>query len=96
VTSLAVKVTPKSCKRGKTCKKAAKVTVKLSRSATVVLRVERKQGRKWRPVTFKSLKASISGKSVTVRGTRGKSLTRGSYRVIATISGNTTQKTFKV
>jgi hypothetical protein len=72
------------------------VTVKLSRSATVVLTVERKQGRRWRQVSFKSLKASMSGKSVTVRGSRGKSLTKGRYRVTATISGKTTLKTFKV
>ncbi|MDA0180666.1 S8 family serine peptidase [Solirubrobacter phytolaccae] len=96
VTKLDVKVTPKSCKGRTTCKQAAKVTVKVSRSATVAVKVERKVGRKWRQVTFKSLKASISGKSLTIRGTRGKTLTRGSYRVIATISGHTTLKTFRV
>lgn len=96
VTMLDVKVTPKSCKGKKTCKQAAKVTVKVSRSATVAVKVERKVGRKWRQVTFKSLKASMSGKSLTVRGSRGKTLTRGRYRVIATISGIATQKTFKV
>jgi hypothetical protein len=96
VTLLDVKVTPKSCKGRKACKVAAKVTVKVSRSATVVLRVERKVGRKWRQVTFKSLKASMSGKSLTVRGTRGKSLTRGRYRVTATINGIKTLKSFKV
>jgi len=93
---LEVKVTPKSCKGRKSCRLAAKVTVKVSRSTTVAVKVERKVGRKWRQVTFKSLKASMTGKSLTIRGSRGKSLTRGSYRVIATISGITTQKTFKV
>lgn len=96
VTSLNVTVTPKSCKGRESCKQAAKVTVKVSRSATVVLKVERKVGRKWMRVTLKSLKTSISGKSLTVRGARGKTLTRGSYRVTVTISGKTTQKTFKV
>ena len=53
VTSLKVKVTP--CSRGKACKRSAKVTVKLSRTATVALKVERKQGRKWKRVTVKSV-----------------------------------------
>lgn len=96
VTSVAVKVSPKSCKGRKGCKQSAKVTVKVSRSATVALKVEHKQGRTWRQVTFKSLKASMAGKSLTVRGKRGKSLTRGSYRVTVTINGVTTLKTFKV
>lgn len=96
VTMLDVKVTPKSCKGRKSCKQAAKVTVKVSRSATVAVRIERKVGRKWRQVDYKSLRASMTGKSVTIRGARGKTLTRGRYRVIATISGSTTQKNFKV
>lgn len=96
VTMLEVKVTPKSCKGRKACKQAAKVTVKVSRSATVAVRIERKVGRKWRQVDYKSLRASMRGKSVTIRGARGKTLTRGSYRVIATISGSTTQRNFKV
>ncbi|RKQ93143.1 subtilisin family serine protease [Solirubrobacter pauli] len=96
VTMLEVKVTPKSCKGRKACKQAAKVTVKVSRSATVAVRIERKVGRKWRQIDYKSLRASMRGKSVTIRGARGKTLTRGSYRVIATISGSTTQRSFKV
>ena len=40
-----------SCKAGPRCKKAAKLTVKLSRTATVSLKVERKQGKKWKRYT---------------------------------------------
>lgn len=96
VMSLKVQVTPKKCLTGKTCTRAAKVTVKLSHAATVALKVERKVGKRWKQVTLKSLMASMSGKSLTVRGTRGKPLTRGSYRVTATVSGASKVQSFKV
>ncbi len=100
VVSLAVKVTPRKCAHAHGCKQAAKVTVKLSRKATVALKVEhheRKHGRwTWKRVTAKSVVATVSGKSLTVRGARGHTLAKGSYRVTATLAGATAARSFTV
>ncbi|MBE2317562.1 S8 family serine peptidase [Solirubrobacter sp. CPCC 204708] len=76
--------------------KAVKVTIRLSRTAKVALKVERKIGRKWRRVTTKSVTASISLKSLTLRAAKGKKLSRGSYRVTATVGRLTKSAQFKV
>jgi len=96
VLSVRVRTTPKRCPRGrKTCSKTARVTVKMSRSAKLSLRIERRTKRKgktvWRKVTTRSLKASSSKRSLTVRR-----LKPGSYRVIAKISGHQARRNFKV
>jgi len=100
IVSLDVKVTPKRCSASRPCKQSAKVTVKLTRTAKVALRIERHvrvRGRwVWRGVTNRSLTATASGKSLTVRGTRGASLKKGSYRVIATVAGFRDACSFKV
>jgi subtilisin family serine protease len=100
VVSLAVKVTPRKCARKKACRKAAKVTVRVTRRATVALRVyhrERKHGHgRWRRITKRSLLASASGKSLTVRGKRGRTLAKGRYRVTATLAGAHAARRFKV
>ena len=74
ILSINVRVTPKRCTRGRSCRKAAKVTVRVSRTATVALRVERqvrKRGRlTWQRVTSRSLTATSRGRSLTVRGRR--------------------------
>jgi hypothetical protein len=96
IVSLHVKVTPRRCPAKRKCKKSAKVTVKLTRTAKVALRVERRVRSHWRRVTLRSLTATASGRSLTVRGTRGSSLKKGSYRVIATIAGGGDVCKFKV
>jgi hypothetical protein len=100
VVSLAVKVTPRKCAHGRACRKAAKVTVRVSRSAKVALRVyhhERRHGRwTWHRITTRSVLANTRGKSLTVRGRRGRTLAKGSYQVIATLAGATRARHFKV
>jgi hypothetical protein len=92
ILDLDVQVTPLKCPTGHPkCKKAAKVTVKLSRQATVALKLEmrvKKKGRwVWTRVTSKSLTATASGRSLTIRGKSGRSLAKGPYRVTASLSG---------
>jgi hypothetical protein len=92
ILDLDVQVTPLKCPAGHpNCRKAAKVTVKLSRRATVALKLElrvKKKGRwVWTRVTSKSLTATASGRSLTIRGQSGRSLAKGPYRVTASLSG---------
>ncbi len=79
------------CARRNPCRKAAKVTVRVSRDARVALKVEqrvRKRGRlRWTRITSRSLAATAGGRSLTVRGKRGRSLAKGSYRVTVTLPG---------
>jgi hypothetical protein len=93
ILSVKVKVSPRRCTTERSCRKSAKVTVKLSRTAKIALRVEhrvRRQGRwVWVRVTSRSLTATASGRSLVVRGTRGRSLKRGPYRVTVTVAGRT-------
>ena len=101
IVSLGVKVRPSRCARGSACRRSARVTVKLSRTATVKLTVERRvrtHGRwTWRRVTVRSIVATASGRSLTVRGTRGRSLSRGPYRVTAKLAGaRTAARSFRV
>lgn len=72
---------------GVTKGKAAKVTIRLSRTAKVSLKIERKSGRKWKRITTKSMTASISSKSLTLRPKGKKKLVKGSYRLTATVVG---------
>ncbi len=76
------------------------MTVKLSRTAKVALKVEhrvRKNGRwVWQRVASRSLTATASGRSLTVRGTRGRSLPRGPYRVTVTAGAAKAARSFKV
>ena len=86
VVKVSVKVTPKTCPRArKTCAKAAKVTVRLTRSATVSLRFEQrvKRGRRmvWKRYSTRSMTATTSARSYTL-----KRLKAGSYRVVATVA----------
>ena len=66
------------------------MTVKLSRRATVALKLEMRVKRKgrwvWTRVTSKSLTATASGRSLTIRGKSGRSLAKGPYRVTASLS----------
>jgi subtilisin family serine protease len=92
ILDLDVQVTPPKCPAGHPkCRKAAKVTVKLSRRATVALKLElrvKRNGRwVWTRVTSKSLTATASGRSLTIRGKSGRSLAKGPYRVTASVSG---------
>ena len=101
ILDLRVAVTPRKCVRGKPCKKAAKVTVKLSRTATVSLKLEqrvRQRGRLvWKRVTTKSLKATASGRTLTVRAPGGRGFKAGSYRLTATLSGSSSaRRNFRV
>jgi hypothetical protein len=96
-----VKVTPRNCPTGHPhCRKAAKVTVKLSRRATVSLKLElrvKKKGRwVWTRVTSKSLTATASGRSLTIRGKSGRSLAKGPYRVTASLSSSKSALNFRV
>lgn len=98
ILDLAAVVTPSRCPRGHPrCKKAAKVTVKLSRRATVALKLEMRvkvRGRWiWKRVTTKSVTATASGRSLTIRGKSGRSLAKGPYRVTATVAGAAKTKT---
>jgi hypothetical protein len=76
------------------------VTVRVSRTATVALKVERrvrKRGRMtWERVTSRSLTATASGRSVTLRGKRGRSLSKGAHRVTATLGAARMAASFKV
>jgi hypothetical protein len=73
--------------------RSAKVTIRLSRTAKVSLKVEQKRGRKWKRVTTASVTASISTKNLTLR----KKFKKGSYRLTATVvGGRPKSKTFKV
>jgi hypothetical protein len=101
ILDLDVRVTPPKCPKGHPqCKKAAKVTVKLSRRAKVALKLElrvKKQGRwVWTRVTSKSVTATASGRSLTIRGKSGRSLAKGPYRVTASISTSKTALNFRV
>jgi hypothetical protein len=92
-----VRVTVSRCPRGRrTCLKSAKVTVRLTQAATASLRFEKrgKRGRKtvWKRYTVKSLKATTSSASYTL-----KRLKKGSYRVRVTVAGgNGKTKNFTV
>lgn len=93
----------KRCTRSKGCKKSAKVTVRVTRTARVTVRVERRvrknKTRKahWSRVISRSLKATTRGRTMTVRGRRGRTLARGSYRVTVKLPGaRTVKRTFKV
>lgn len=82
---------------GVTKGKAAKVTIRLSRTAKVSLKIERKSGRKWKRITTRSVTASISSKHVTLRPkTKSKKLAKGSYRLTATVGKQVKRKTFRV
>jgi thermitase len=91
IVSLGARVTPRRCSARQRCRKAARVTVRLSRSARVAVKVERrvrKNGRwRWQRVATRSLVVTARGRSLTVRGTRGRSLRKGSYRVTAMLAG---------
>ena len=86
-----VDVVPRTCARRKSCKQSAKVTVRVNRTARVALKVERRVRRngrlRWTRVTSRSLTTTSSGRSLTVRGKRGRTLVKGSYRVTVTLSG---------
>jgi thermitase len=101
VRSLAVTVLPRRCPHGRACLRTARVTVKLSRAATVRLTVERrvrKRGRwTWQRVVAKSIPATTLGQTLTVKGARGHSLARGRYRVRTALTGAPSrQRSFKV
>lgn len=96
VTKFGVTLTPKTCPRGRPgCQKSAKFTLRLSRSATVSLRVEQKAKRNgrtvWKRIATKSIKATTSARSTTVRR-----LKKGSYRVTASVAGKATTRSFRV
>jgi hypothetical protein len=101
ILDLDVQVTPTKCPTGHpNCRKAAKVTVKLSRRATVALKLERRVKRKgrwiWTRVTSKSLTATASGRTLTIRGKSGRSLAKGPYRVTASLASSKTALNFRV
>ena len=57
----------------------------------------RKHGRwVWQRVTSRHLTATASGRSLIIRGTGGRSLKRGPYRVTASIAGAAKVHSFKV
>jgi hypothetical protein len=99
------KVRSAKCKRGKPCKRSAKVSVQVDRAAAVKLTVSYKRhvGRKWRyvRVAVKTITTSNGTVRWTVRGTRGRSLSRGTYRLEVSPAsdagrGTTRRLTFKV
>jgi thermitase len=101
IVDLDVDVVSRRCKRRTTCKKSAKVTVKVTRTARVALKVERrvrKRGKlRWTRVTSRSLKATARGRTATVRGKRGGTLARGTYRVTVRLPGApSARRTFRV
>jgi subtilisin family serine protease len=94
--SLGLTVTGRGCVARRPCRKSAKVTVKLSRTGRVALKLERrvrKHGRwVWRRVTSRSITATAKGKSIVLRRT----LKSGSYRVTATAGTAKASRRFKV
>jgi subtilisin family serine protease len=96
-----VDVDVRKCRRGTSCKRSVKVTVRVSQTARVAVKVERrvrKRGKlRWSRVASRSLKSTSRGRTLTVRGKRGRSLARGSYRVTVKLSGApSVRRTFKV
>ena len=94
--TVGVKVTPKRCPGARrTCLKTAKVTVRLTRAATASLRFEQrvKRGSRmiWKRYTTKSLNATTSARSYSL-----KRLKKGSYRVVVTVAGKGKTKNFIV
>jgi subtilisin family serine protease len=83
VTSARARAT--KCKRGKRCKRSARVSVKLDRAATVRLTVLQKRCRRGKcryvRVARKTVTSSTGSVRWTVRGKRGRNLARGSYRL---------------
>jgi len=76
----------------KVSRQVAKVTLRSTRATKFSVRVERRQGKRWKRVTTRSLTASAAGKVLTL-----KKLLKGSYRVTATAAGvKQTVKRFKV
>ncbi|HET6548293.1 MAG TPA: S8 family serine peptidase [Solirubrobacter sp.] len=101
ITKVSVKVRPRHCKRGRKCRKAARVTVRVSTTATVTVRVERRVGRRghrrWKRVLRRTLAATERGSRLTVRGKHRRSLARGKYRVRVTLPGGSREtRRFKV
>jgi subtilisin family serine protease len=95
--ALTVKLQPAKCPRGKPCVRSARITVRLSRTATVALRVERKVRSRWTRVYTRSLSVTSAGRTVTVKGRGGRTLPKGSYRVSATPAGvKSTTHAFRV
>jgi hypothetical protein len=94
--SLTAKVS--KCKKHTKCKKVAKVTVKVSRTGKVALKVERQVRRKgrlvWRRERSQSLTATVRGKTLTVRGKSARRTSK--YRVTATFAGQSKAVRFKV
>jgi hypothetical protein len=96
VSSLSVKLLGHRCKAHRTCRRTARVTVKLSRTANVALVVEkrvRSHGHwKWRRVTKHTLYGTTTGSHLTVRR-----LSRASYRVSTALLGaSTVRRSFRV
>jgi hypothetical protein len=101
ITKLSVKVSPRHCKRGRKCLRSARVTVRVSRTAIVTVRVERRVKQRghwrWRRVLRRTVAATARGARVTVRGKRGRTLAKGAYRVKVTLPGTTSaSRRFKV
>ena len=71
--------------------------MKTTSKAKVSLKIERKSGRKWKRVTAtRSVRASMSVRSVTLRPVGAKRFPKGSYRVTATVGRQFTRKRFTV
>ena len=96
VTSLSVKLLGHRCRAHHACSRTARVTVALSRSASVALVVEKKVHSHhrwvWKRVTKHSLAVSTARRSLTVRH-----LGRASYRVSTALTGaSTVRRSFTV
>jgi thermitase len=89
VRSLRVKVSPRRCRRGVTCRRTASVAVAGDRAAAVRLTIESRRcvrrGCRWVPVAKRSV--SIAGGTATVR-IRSRRLVRGVYRATAVLSSS--------
>jgi hypothetical protein len=96
-----VAVDVRKCRRGTSCKRSAKVTVRVSQTARVAVKVERRVRRRgklrWSRVSSRSLKSTSRGRTLTVRGKRGRALARGTYRVTVKLPGApSARRTFNV
>jgi Subtilase family len=93
---VSVRVSAHRCKSHGSCRRTAKVRVTLTRTGktavTVQKRVKRHHRWVWARVTLRSLTATSSGRTLTVRR-----LGRGTYRVIASVPGaRAKRRTFRI
>jgi hypothetical protein len=85
------------CTPKRHCRTSATVTLRLSRSAKVTLKLELRKGKKYKRFSTRTVSVGTAAKKVTFKGKHGRSLQKGGYRVTAMIAGGPQEvRTFRV